>query len=837
MNNINKRLLLGFILSCLFTPAILFADKPHEPNLGKDGSAYMQSIVTQSGSQLFVPNIGFTDGSNFTKIFGPKKSTTLWDDGRRAKCYELSLRIMAQMPIAREFESLDRTLGYLNLIGFGVDVVGDTASSLNALHNNYIEGKTVMARLSNTFSKQLRYINPKSIHGAPVNYTNLKLLGKAMDSISKGLTIYDFAVGAAIQEALAGDLALSRLDMIKTILYNRKQSNLPVDPMIFVALNQARKNLERSEDYWGALLIELSDRRSELVKLGLSIGIKKIQAYPVKLLSKYYASHLGLGAKAAATKATTVAGLWGWSLLATYKTIDSLLTQHENAQISVTSATLAYLLEDEIKLQRLTETKMARAVILQAKYSYFNQMTSIASGFLPGFYDLLSKGQPYKDVKEHFYKMRNQTGELIKQLFEMDSPPATTQQIIIAIVDSSGSMSNTDPKNLRKAALNMMIDTLSEDVVIGIVDFDDTATIITKPIPLGALNNSIRKDIQNRIRKIDSHGGTNIQAGLQAAVNVMGNTGQDTSFVLLTDGQDKNWKGETSTIPKGIPVHTVALSNRADRTGLSKISAATGGIPEIASNASDLHRIFSNLFGQAVSNEVLLTRSGTIQVGDIILYDFSVEPGIKALSLQTSWQGSDIDMAVTDPDGKKLTIEEAVNKGIGIEAETYDIIGQRNPKPGNWQARLFGVQLPAAGEKYEFRAMVRESTIKTDWQVNVPVPEIDQQMSITLNTEGGQINWEKAELKIWMPDGTVQERIEPLNSLLAAMSGQSGLSVFEFLPKVEGLHRVQIKVTGKSPAGHTLNRGFDRTFHVAVPGKGVKYSRDIDPFIRRRAHQ
>ena len=61
------------------------------PDLMRDGNVVTQRIETQSGRKLFATNAALTEGANFTKIFGPHRPTTLWDDDRRRSTYVSAL--------------------------------------------------------------------------------------------------------------------------------------------------------------------------------------------------------------------------------------------------------------------------------------------------------------------------------------------------------------------------------------------------------------------------------------------------------------------------------------------------------------------------------------------------------------------------------------------------------------------------------------------------------------------------------------------------------------------------------------------------------------------------
>ena len=367
-----------------------------------NGNLKTARIETQSGVQNFVVNKGFLEGANLTKLFGKNRPTTLWGDERREECYEMTLRIMAQLPSGDEITS-EKVQALLKKFGLSAEVVSGVGKSLDALHTNYIDGSTLVGKLQNPISKALRNLNPKSVNGVKIPCTNLHFLGQAMQTLNYGTTIVDFAIGAAIQEALSGDIALGRLDYLDGLL--KKQNAMEIDPVILQALTRTKESLVRSSDYWGALLVELHDRRSEARRMGVKIFVRTVQKDAVKLLTKYYAKHMG--AKAAATKASAVGGLWAFSLVATYETIEALLEQHKRAQIAVTSASVAHLVAQTIANGKAQANDVTQPLMLQAQYFYYDQMVKTASGLLPAFYDLLSIGQPYGDVKAHFTAERS----------------------------------------------------------------------------------------------------------------------------------------------------------------------------------------------------------------------------------------------------------------------------------------------------------------------------------------------------------------------------------------------------------------------------------------------
>jgi hypothetical protein len=349
---------------------------------------------------------------------------------------------------------------------------------------------------------------------------------------------------------------------------------------------------------------------------------------------------------------------------------------------------------------------------------------------------------------------------------------------------------------------------------------------------LGSFNSADRQELKKLVDRIDSSGGTNIRAGLELAAEQVPKDGSQVTLVLLTDGKDSKWKGTTGSLPSGVAVHTIALSDQADQEGLGKLAAATGGIAEIARNADDLKRIIGNLFGEATGQEVLLVKTGTINQGDDLYYEVYVDSGQPHVTFQADWQGSDIDLVLVDPAGRRYDTASAVQQGTGIEATNYDIIRVNHPQSGRWQAHLLGVELPAGGEPFTFRVSANDSPIRTHWTMSVPVAEVGAPMSVDLATQG-DVQWQRAHIQTWLPDGSRKEENRMIGGLAAALGGDSGVSVLDFIPQAAGVYQVRIAVEGRTPSGETVQRSFDRTIRVAAPGRGERYKRQIDPFIRR----
>jgi len=429
--------------------------------------------------------------------------------------------------------------------------------------------------------------------------------------------------------------------------------------------------------------------------------------------------------------------------------------------------------------------------------------------------------------------VRDHLADLVDALQPSYAGPAATgtaQSSIITLIDNSGSNSHTDPTNLRAAAMRLILDTAEVDTRLGVVLFDDTAAVVADAGILGPLDGGQRDLLRNKLQLIGAGGGTNIRAGLTKAAELV--CGENASIILLSDGQDHRWRGEVDMLAAGIKIHTIALSAEADQEGLSQASAMTGGIAAVARDATDLHNIIDSLFGTAEGRQMLASRNGVMKTGDRVEFSFFVEPDLGGLDCQVTLPGSDIDLTVISPDGKRIPINEAVRDGFGVEALTYDIIRLQNPQAGQWSMQLEGVALAAQGEAYTARAYARQPRIQTRWIDSVVVPEAGSSFYVSVDTQG-EVTWNKVNAVIYKPDGSVHNESRTLDALAAALGGEENIGVFDFLPKVPGVYQILVELKGETRSGAQVARMMDRTFRVAPAGIGKRYEHQIDPFIRR----
>lgn len=260
------------------------------------------------------------------------------------------------------------------------------------------------------------------------------------------------------------------------------------------------------------------------------------------------------------------------------------------------------------------------------------------------------------------------------------------------LVDVSGSMKKTDPQNLRKPALDLIVRLLPNKSRAGVWTFGQAVNLL---MPHHLVDSDWRKQAALKAREINSVAFfTNIGKALEEVSYDRDNLSRDykTNIILLTDGVVDISKEAVDNIKErqrilseilptlksaGYIIHTIALSADADAELLKKISVATDGLFTTAHSADELTSTFLKIFDQAVPAErVPLENNG-------FLVDASVKE-FTALIFRKLGVDKTIILA---PDGKEYS---ATNPQEGINwyrTDKYDLITADAPKAGQWKIK------------------------------------------------------------------------------------------------------------------------------------------------------
>jgi hypothetical protein len=175
-------------------------------------------------------------------------------------------------------------------------------------------------------------------------------------------------------------------------------------------------------------------------------------------------------------------------------------------------------------------------------------------------------------------------------------------QDTIFVIDSSGSMQDNDPLNLRLDASKKYVDNMSNPDRGAVVDFDHAAFLA--PIGNGDHLSSDYTRIKQNIDTIDSNGATDVGLGLKVANEELIANGDPTHLwieILMSDAcQPDTYYPETTmqiqnATDAGIIIFAIGLGEEVNEPLLREIAERTGGEYYHASNPTALQEIYSRI--------------------------------------------------------------------------------------------------------------------------------------------------------------------------------------------------------------------------------------------------
>lgn len=260
------------------------------------------------------------------------------------------------------------------------------------------------------------------------------------------------------------------------------------------------------------------------------------------------------------------------------------------------------------------------------------------------------------------------------------------------VIDISGSMKKTDPHNLRKPAVDLIVRLLPDNSKAGIWTFGQSVNLL---VPHRVVDQAWRTQASQKANTINSVAMfTNIGGALEKAAGDYASPATDyrRNIILLTDGVVDiskeavvNFNERRRVLTELLPrlkasdyrIHTIALSADSDQELMKKLSVATDGISEVADTADELMSTFLRIFDQAVPAErVPLDGNG-------FLVDSSIQE-FTALIFRRAEVPATLIIA---PDGKEFSATDPKNNVNWYRTDKYDLITVQQPSAGQWKVK------------------------------------------------------------------------------------------------------------------------------------------------------
>lgn len=365
------------------------------------------------------------------------------------------------------------------------------------------------------------------------------------------------------------------------------------------------------------------------------------------------------------------------------------------------------------------------------------------------------------------------------------------------ILDSSGSMKENDPRDMRKSAMKVIIDQLQGNENIFIVDFDNNASWIN---PYN-WQNVDKQDLKSTINRINSDGGTNVGAGLEElrraleSSNVSGRTG----VLLLSDGLGDYSNQAEWYRQRNIPVYTISFIGEDNSKLLNDIASLTSGNYLKANSGNEIITAFNQFLNYLRGDAILTVYKSNILQGEQLTSSFFTESNLQNLFVTLVWRGSTIDLKLHSPDGKIFSSQSSGSEWKA--GDNYIFVKIDNPAVGKWTADLFGTQIPAGGEDFNFQVS-GDSPLKIDLSEK---KMIGNQMQFSLQSSGkGNISNIKPKIEVTTPKDRKEDISNSFSNNTFSYRSRDG----------QGNYNFEISLTGKDDGGSTIQRYFARTIFV-----------------------
>lgn len=268
-----------------------------------------------------------------------------------------------------------------------------------------------------------------------------------------------------------------------------------------------------------------------------------------------------------------------------------------------------------------------------------------------------------------------------------EKPPLDT----VVIMDSSGSMKQTDPNQLRKPAAKLFISLLGNEDRLSVVSFSSKAWPITY---LTKLKND--KQLKQALRATDkiSHKGmhTNIHSAIEKGIEFLKESDQlnrEPIIVLMSDGQMDVGNAEKSAqlreqifedllpqlIEHNIKIYSIAFTEASDQELLQEIAEATDGRYALAASDDVLHKVFSKIFEQTKQPDMLPLHEN----------NFTVDNSIQEITIIANKNSDSSQIYLQPPIGEKINSTFKSEKIKWFVSSSFDMITIKKPDEGEWK--------------------------------------------------------------------------------------------------------------------------------------------------------
>ncbi|MBV7273140.1 VWA domain-containing protein [Clostridiaceae bacterium UIB06] len=383
--------------------------------------------------------------------------------------------------------------------------------------------------------------------------------------------------------------------------------------------------------------------------------------------------------------------------------------------------------------------------------------------------------------------------------------PISSNMDVVFVLDSSGSMKESDPEEIRTEAIKMFLDMGQiQGNKAGLVAYSDN---IVREHNLDNMNSTEDK---NRIKTMASGiplgQKTDTGYGLIEGTKLL-DSGHDKShqplIILLSDGKNDPKRSAQESLndlnnalsickSKGYPVYTIGLNydGTVDKNQLSEISNSTNGKSYITNTAADLPKILTDIYAD---NSKLKIQDGGSIIGNGDFQDLKVDiPNSNVLEANISMlSDKPVELKLINPSGKEIPIPSA--NAVFTSSQKYSMLKIVKPVEGQWTVRVKGVNGSNIKVSYIFNY-----DLQIEASINPQKPNNGDKISIEAYFISNGQKISDKELYNNMKAKLIVKNLKDNSIKEIALTTGEGVFRGEYQIPSDGKYEVKVRVDGNS---------------------------------------
>lgn len=279
---------------------------------------------------------------------------------------------------------------------------------------------------------------------------------------------------------------------------------------------------------------------------------------------------------------------------------------------------------------------------------------------------------------------------------------------IVIIIDSSGSMKQTDPDQIAIEAAKLFIDMIEmSGSRVALIPFSDELGTI---IELTEIHNEEDKErIKDVINQLKYTGDTDIGMALQKGYEILNKSsdiGNHQAILFFTDGRidlgSKRIRTDADSLKDAkeavsfaanarIPIYSIGLNadGNVDKKLLQDMATNTKGSSYIVDSADNLPMIFNEIFAEFINSNILELGAFETNGTDFTTIPFNI-PNNSVLEANIIMLSNNQlqEIELTDPNGNVVNTDST--KVIMSQSKQYNMLKLIEPQTGDWTLRIKG---------------------------------------------------------------------------------------------------------------------------------------------------